>query len=187
MNIEKTDSIRKITFPENKKLKEFSPSRWGKTDDRVFDELATKVSDDEKVIISDFLNMFYYFIICYSKTCFKKTANWDLYNKSFNEKKAYTFGKVFDYETANILDAHTKLLSIQKKMYDYRNDFGKDTVKDKAQRTRFWLRNQPSDIMEFINYSLRTMCNVISQPVLLISQDIKKKWKNIKVLVVNQN
>ena len=57
-----------------------------KTDNTVFDDLASHISlsAEQKDKIADLLNLFYYFIIYYSKNCFRKNADWDFkYKEQF--------------------------------------------------------------------------------------------------------
>ena len=68
--------IRSLTYSELATQPEFSNNKWKPNNDDVFNKLGEMVKEKEKELISDFLNLFYYFIICYSKKCFKKNGLW---------------------------------------------------------------------------------------------------------------
>ena len=77
-------------------------------DDSIYDALSSKVNIDDKNKIADFLDLFYYFIICYSKMCFKKHALWEskyVYFTHYKTKKAYIIGNTFNYQLANDTNA----------------------------------------------------------------------------------
>ena len=63
--------IRNLTFQKNggiEKTKTQLTNKWTKLDDTIYNNLAELVSDEDKEKIADLLNIFYYLIICYSKT-----------------------------------------------------------------------------------------------------------------------
>jgi len=154
-----------------------------KTDDTVFDDLSLHISlsEEQKDKITDLLNLFYYFIICYSKTCFKKNAVWNYkykYNYHHKTNKLYLVGNTFDYDTANKLNSHEKLLEIQKNLHYYRKQY----PEDKISRERFWTQHKITEIMEIIDTGLRQMVNFIAVPLKLISPDINEKINKYKYL-----
>ena len=117
--------IRSITYRELAHEAEFSKRKWKAPNDEVFNKLGELVSEAEKVRIADFLNLFYYFIICYSKKCFKRFSVWD--TSRWNKKNQYSSLTIesikFNYELANEFNSHGRLLEIQKRMNQYRQEF----------------------------------------------------------------
>lgn len=171
-------SDRKLEKPYTQKI-----HKWGHTDDTIFDDLSShiNISEEQKEKIADLLNLFYYFIICYSKTCFKKNAVWNSkykYNYHHKTNKLYLVGNTFDYNTANSLHSHEKLLEIQKQLHYYRKQY----PEDKLSRERFWTQNKISEIIDIIEKSLGQMVNFIAVPLKLISPDINEKLNKYKYL-----
>lgn len=155
--------------------------RWGKTDDTIFIHLAEHVSTEQKEKITDLLNLFYYFIICYSKTCFKKNAEWNFkykYNHHHKSNKLYLVGNTFDYEKANALNSHGKLLEMQKRLHYYRKQY----PEAKLLQNTFWVQAKIDEIMDFIEKSLSQMVNIIIIPLKLISPDITEKLNKYKYM-----
>jgi hypothetical protein len=102
-------------------------------------------------------------MICYSKTCFKKKADW------IHRHSLYNNDTLFRYELANALDSHAKILDIQSRMYIYRNEFKRKQPND------YLTTDKIKELILFINESLDLLCTDISEPVVLISNDIKQK------------
>ena len=156
--------------------------KWGKTDDTIFEDLSMRVSSEEqKEKITDLLNLFYYFIICYSKTCFKKNADWESkykYNHHNKSNKLYLVGNTFDYKTANALNSHTKLLEMQMRLYYYRKQYQEGVTF----RNAYWTKHKINEIMDFIDKSLGQMVNFIAAPLKLISPDITEKLNKYKYM-----
>lgn len=165
--------IRFATYNNRSETKPYSTNKWGKTNDNIFNELGKLVNNDTKIKIADFLNLFYYFIICYSKTCFKKHANW---NSQYKTKYRLAIGKVFNYEIANRNNSHKKLLEIQTKMHFYRIEFKNLSYPI----SKYFNEDKQTEILKFINNGLWEICNVIAEPVLLLSADIKQKLAKYK-------
>jgi len=179
--------------------------KCSKTDNTVFDDLASHISlsAEQKDKITDLLNLFYYFIIYYSKNCFRKNADWDFkykYKHHQKSNKLYrvgntllantsvlgntllantsVLGNTFDYDKANSLNAHGILLKIQKQLNHYRKHY----PETKIFRDRFWTPNKISEITIFIDKSLEQMVNIIAVPLKLISPDITEKLNKYKYL-----
>jgi hypothetical protein len=188
--------VRKITY-QDAGIHKSKSNKWNNLDDSIFNTLAELVDGVEQEKISDLLNIFYYFIICYSKMCFRKDANWDNEYKLFTHyknKKKCTMGNTFDYDLANTLNSHSILLNIQKKLYSYRKQFFQIKSSDSLNGvrpdirtqyviTKFFTDEKKQEILDFINESLYDITKFITPPVKLISSDINakiNKYKNIK-------
>ena len=120
--------------------------------------------------IKDFLQLFYYFIVCYSKACFKKNADWK-HTKSL--MKGF-----FNYTLANSTNTHTKLLKIQSDLNGYRNKY-KDSLKNGIP---FWTIDNICKFIHFTEFNIKLICNEIHVPVITISPNILeliKKYKEI--------
>ena len=178
--VHKKTPANNIRFLTYQSTKQSVAIKWIKTDDSVFDDLAEYVIEEDKYKISDFLNLYYYFIICYSKTCYKRTANWhDNYRYYKYRGKMYKhFSSAFDYNLANETHSHQVLLKIQGEMFNIRKKYKLDDIA----RNNFWDFDTVKFIMEFINQSLYYLCNIIADPVLLLSNDIKTKIEKYKHL-----
>lgn len=191
--------IRNLTFQKNggiEKTKTQLTNKWTKLDDTIYNNLAELVSDEDKEKIADLLNIFYYLIICYSKMCFKKNADWNKEYKVFTHyknKKKCTMGNTFDYDLANDLDSHTILLNIQKQLYAYRKQYyeikhkhNPDNNKNesicKYINTKYFTDDKKREIIDFINESLYDIVKYISPPVKLISTDVKAKLDKYKTI-----
>ena len=144
----------------------YRTSKWKQSDDSVFNILGAKVDSDYQVRIADFLNLFYYFIICYSKTCFKRNAKWTKYKKNLQNG-------LFSYDIANSNNSHKQILDIQSIMYRYRDQFSK-------KGDLFFTDDKIKEIKQFIDESLDLLCNDIQEPVQLISSDVIEKIKKYK-------
>lgn len=173
----KQQSIRSVRFKIRDKL-EYSKNKWVHVDDNVFEELCEYISETDQIIVADFLNLFYYFIICYSKTCFKKNSNWDTRYKfiSCKNKREILYRQVFDYEKANSLEAQKKLLEIQSSMYKYRNQY-KSALE---YNIVFFNDEKISEILKFMNKSLNILANIICLPITYMSPDVEMKIKTYK-------
>ncbi len=211
--------IRNLTYQSNgvsggvsgggiEKIKTYSSNKWTTLDDSIYDNLAELVCTEDKEKIADLLNIFYYFIICYSKTCFKKDANWNKDYKVFTHyknKKKYSIGNTFDYDLANDLNSHSILLNMQKQLYAYRKEFS--TIKQDHNLThiradirkpdgllykeqtplrneyitkKYFTNEKIKEIIDFINESLYDVIKYITPPVKLISADIQAKINKYK-------
>lgn len=162
-------------------------NKWIKTDDAVFNDLGELVSNEDKIKIADLLNLFYYFIICYSKNCFKKDAEWNYKYKYFTHyqtKKNYQTGNTFDYHIANELQSHTTLLKIQRQLNIYRKDYFKLKRKCNSDidmvRTKYLTDERNSEILNFMHESLYDIINFVAKPVKLVSTDIQAKLNKYK-------
>lgn len=179
------------------KTKTYVSNKWVIPDDSIYDNLSTLVSSEDKEKISDILDMFYYFIICYSKMCFKKDANWNQKYTTFTHyknKKKYKLGNTFDYDLANDIESHTNLLKIQRQLYKYRKEYNymrgdkklntiEFDLRTEYVNTKYFTDEKKQEILDFINESLYDIIKFIAPPVKLISDDIKNKldkYKNIK-------
>lgn len=150
---------------------EFSTNKWAPANDEVFNKLWETGDEKHKEMISDFLNLFYYFIVCYSKKCFKKHANWrsSRYKSTF---RSLTQEEIkFNYELANDNDSHAILLEIQRRMHRYRQEY-KKTI---AQRKIYLTSDKQRELTTFIQESIDLICTDIQEPVIFVSLDIKTK------------
>lgn len=194
--------VRSLTFQRVDangvvKAKELSTNKWTNLDDAVYNNLAELMSNDDKERIADLLNIFYYLIICYSKTCFKKDANWESNYREFTHyisQKKYKIGNTFDYALANDLNSHTLLLKMQKQLYAYRKQYLTYRCQTKLQNIKlecknnyvnitFFTNEKKQEMMDFINESLYDIVKFIIPPVKFISSDVLNKinkYKNIK-------
>lgn len=159
--------IRAITFSNLAVDKDFSRRKWIHPSDEVFNKLGELVDYAKQVKIADFLNLFYYFIICYSKKCFKKHGIWQpsRYKHITNECIQ------FNYDLANETDAHSKILEIQTRMNRYRQEYKAIINRGLIYHTDFKIR----ELMNFIDESLEAICTDIQEPVKFTSYDIKCK------------
>jgi hypothetical protein len=186
MSASASKEIRSITYSNLATESQFSNKKWRPPNDDVFNKLAELVSDEDKIKIADFLNLFYYFIICYSKKCFKKHCIW---KSSRYKKNNYSKTKIlyndeihFNYQLANDYDSHSKILEIQRSMNQYRQEF-KLSIDNKI---TYHSDHTIKAIMLFIEDSLEIICTVVQEPVILISYDIKNKIVKYKNTLENK-
>lgn len=183
--------IRTLTYSSKKGVeKEYKTNKWIKTDDAVFNDLAEQLSIEHQIKIADLLNLFYYFIICYSKNCFKKDADWRNKYKYFTHyqtKKNYLTGSTFDYSVANDLNSHTILLKIQRQLNIYRKEYFKLKKAFNSDmnmvRAKYLTDDRKQEIIDFMHESLYDIIHFVAQPVKLVSTDIQaklNKYKDIK-------
>jgi hypothetical protein len=180
--------IRTLTYTKKTIDKDQSDTnKWIKTDDTVFNDLGEHASIEEKIKIADLLNLFYYFIICYSKNCFKKDAEWNFKYKYFTHyqtKKYYQTGNTFDYHIANELQSHTTLLKIQRQLNIHRKDYFKLKRECNSNmnmvRTQYLTDERKTEMLDFIHESLYDIINFVAKPVKLVSTDIQAKINKYK-------
>jgi len=160
--------IRSLTYSALAIQSEFSSNKWKPNNDEVFNKLGELVQEQEQAHIADFLNLFYYFIICYSKKCFKKYGLWQ--SSRTNKSLSHKIIK-FNYELANENDTHGKLLEIQRCMNQYRQEYKIAVDNCKLYHTN----DKKREMVLFIEESLNLICTDIQEPVILTSYDIKAK------------
>ena len=158
--------IRSKTYSNLSSFCEFSSNKWMPPNDDVFNKLAEMLSEKEQEMISDFLNLFYYFIVCYSKKCFKKNGIWQHSRHKLSQEAIK-----FNYELANENESHNKILDIQRRMYKYRQEFKYAIDNKKA----YFIDDKTREIELFIRESLDIICSDIQEPVIFTSYDIKTK------------
>jgi hypothetical protein len=167
--------IRSLTYSNLIIETEYSNSKWKPTNDDVFNKLGELFNEEEQIKIADFLNLFYYFIICYSKKCFKKYGIWQsskIQMHRTNKYRLLSHEEIrFNYQLANENNSHGKLLAIQKQMHHYRQEYKNAIDNDKV----YYTEEKIGEIMSFINESLHIICNCIQEPVLFTCYDIKQK------------
>lgn len=163
--------IRSLTYPNLASQSEFSSNKWQPPCDDVFNKLGEMVKEKEQEMISDFLNLFYYFIVCYSKKCFKKHGVWQ--PSKYKSKYTTLPDEVirFNYKLANENDSHVKILEIQRRMNQYRHEFKYSVDNDKL----YFNNDKTQEIKLFIEESIEIICTDIQEPVILTSYDIKSK------------
>jgi hypothetical protein len=180
-DIPEITNIRKLSYANVGDEVLYSANKWKFPKDEIFDKLGALVPDSQ-IKIADFLNLFYYFIICYSKTCFKKNGNWN----SPRWKHRYNWHTInnsvlFRYDLANQIESHQQLLDIQNRMYQYRQEYenviyGKRKYNYSSVNTNAYFTNaKRTEILEFVDESIGKLCTDIKEPVVLVSQDIKEK------------
>jgi hypothetical protein len=179
--------IRTLTYSKTGISKEHNTDKWIKTDDAVFNDLGEQISIEHQIKIADLLNLFYYFIICYSKNCFKKDADWRNKYKYFTHyqtKKYYLTGNTFDYSVANELNSHTTLLKIQRQLNVYRKTYfqiKKNCNSDmNIVRTKYFTDECKTEMLDFMHESLYDIINFVTKPVKLVSTDIQAKINKYK-------
>jgi len=160
--------IRSLTYSALAIQTEFSSNKWKPNNDEVFNKLGELVQEQEQALIADFLNLFYYFIICYSKKCFKKYGLWQ--SSRTNKLLSHKIIK-FNYELANENDTHGKLLEIQRCMNQYRQEY--KTAVDNCKL--YYTNDKKREMVLFIEESINLICTDIQEPVILTSYDIKAK------------
>lgn len=160
--------IRALTYSTLAIQTEYSSNKWKPNNDDVFNKLGELVKEQEQNKLADFLNLFYYFIICYSKKCFKKNGLW----QSARTNKILSHNVIkFNYELANENDAHGKILKIQKSMNQYRQEY--ITALDNC--TLYYTNDKKREMILFIEESINLICTDIQEPVIFTSYDIKIK------------
>jgi hypothetical protein len=160
--------IRSLTYSALAIQTEFSCNKWKPNNDEVFNKLGEMVQEQEQILIADFLNLFYYFIICYSKKCFKKHGLWQ--SSRTNKLLSHKIIK-FNYELANENDTHGKLLEIQQRMNQFRQEYKNAVDNCKLYHTN----DKKREMVLFIEESINLICTDIQEPVILTSYDIKAK------------
>jgi hypothetical protein len=129
------------------------------TDDTVFTYLAA--ISKEKDEISDFLTLFYYFITCYARLCFRKNAIW-------YDNKSYRNFRV-DYGCLEVNKPHEKIKEIQTRMRIYRQEY-----KLAFNKGQIYLTSEKQRELElFIKESLIILCTDIEEPILDKSPEIR--------------
>ena len=151
--------VRKITFMNTSK-KNYSTNKWTNLDDRVFNNIVPFINTENTLKIADLLNLFYYFIVSYSKNCFKKNALWNT---------IYTRRNTFNYSLANSMNSHELLLAIQKKLYIFRKEYSI------VNSPNYYSTEKITEILQFVNQSLHEIITYIAPPVKFISLDILQK------------
>lgn len=167
--------IRALTYSNLVSEIQSSSKKWKSPNDDVFNKLGEIVSEDEQEKIADFLNLFYYFIICYSKKCFKKNGLWQTSKWKANGicKTLSREDIQFDYDLANENDSHSKILEIQRRMNAYRQEYKYAKDHDKLYLNDD--NDKKREILLFIDESLEMICTDIQEPVIMTSYDIKAK------------
>jgi len=145
--------------------------------DIVFMKFKTYIPDNND-IIDDFLHIFYYLIVCYSKRCFRYNGNWKSHHKLFQLNIPVNF----DYELSNKTSTHSKLLYIQKQMFKYRLEYEAfSNISEKLLFTPAYC----SKFITFINDSLILFVNEIIKPIKHISPTIMHlilKYNNLETI-----
>uniref|UniRef100_A0A6C0HMT6 Uncharacterized protein n=1 Tax=viral metagenome TaxID=1070528 RepID=A0A6C0HMT6_9ZZZZ len=157
------------------------------TDDIVFEQIETQLTEQQIKISHNFIDVFYYLIVSYSKSCFKRHGNWKHHNYQWQIKTS----AVFDYKLANDNLCHRKLLDIQRKMQTYRKDYlhlqneqKKNTINSlytkNTQHTyitiefqrKLFTNKYVADYIEFAKDSLRQFSDIIIKPIKLHNLNI---------------
>lgn len=139
-------------------------------DDTFFEIIKKYLTPTQQKISQDFLDIFYYLIVCYSKVCFKRYANWRHHNSQWKQsnKTPFKTQSIFDYELANETRSHELLLSIQYKMFKYRKTFA-------TNRESLSELITPEFIVEyniFTKDSLTKFADIIIKPVRIVRANI---------------
>jgi hypothetical protein len=138
-------------------------------DDTVFYEMMHHMDNAQKTKTDDFLNIFYYLIVCYSKSCFKRKANW----RNHDSRWHVNVPSVFDYDMANDTQSHGTLLDIQKRMFRYRAEY----LFFKEHKTQYFTKELIDEFITFVDDSLKKFDNVIIKPIRLLSPVIAELLK----------
>lgn len=184
----KVPSIRTLTYKKANDMTNDTGRKWKHPKDEVFDRLGALFEQEphKQVMVSDFLNLFYYFIICYSKTCFKKECNWGT-GRWHPHSRQLSTEIIFHYQVANELESHQQLLEIQSKMYQYRQEYelAINQCHNDIKRViyNYFTDAKNTEIMQFIDEGLEKLCSDIQEPVMVISDDIKKKIAKYKKII----
>lgn len=163
--------VRKITFMNTSK-KNYSTNKWTNLDDRVFNNIVPFINTENTLKIADLLNLFYYFIVSYSKNCFKKNALWNT---------IYTRRNTFNYSLANSMNSHELLLAIQKKLYIFRKEYSI------VNSPNYYSTEKITEILQFVNQSLHEIITYIAPPVKFISLDILQKLNKYTNIIPKTN
>ena len=158
-----TSCKRKITYENFNEYKTIKITH----DNSIFEDIKYKLNDYQKQQLEDFLDIFYYLIINYSKNCYKYNATWEPKSKTWNKK----FIPNFDYDGANKCNSHNDLLKIQRQMFIYRDDYRKYlTPKNNIFTIEFI-----NKFTNFINESLHIFYVSVIEPLKYINPNILTK------------
>lgn len=173
--------VRTLSYDHVGDESTFTKKKWKLPKDEIFNKLAELIPE-QQIKIADFLNMFYYFIICYSKTCFKKYGVWNPPRWQYRINcQNIANCTLFRYDLANRTESHQQLLEIQTRMYQYRQEY--DTVRYGKNHENYltyrasdyFTDAKKTELLQFIDECIEKICTDIKDPVVLISQDIKDK------------
>jgi hypothetical protein len=173
--------IRTLSYNNVRDESMCTSKKWRLPKDEIFNKLG-ELMPEYQIKIADFLNLFYYFIICYSKTCFKKYGNWTQPRWRYRSNcQNIANSTLFRYDLANQTESHQQLLEIQTRMYQYRQEY--DNVAFTVHKENYNIKPnyayftdfKRTELLQFIDESIGKLCTDIKDPVVLISQDIKNK------------
>lgn len=177
-NVDKVNSNCKIVKKQMHKLDKTKQTKKDfniNNKDIIFSKFKEYKGDDADKI-DDFLYIFYYLIVCYSKRCFKYDGNWTSHNKLFKLNIPFNF----DYELSNKTNTHSKLLYIQKQMFKYRQEY--TTFNNLGEKILF-TPEYCDKFINFVNESLILFINEIIKPIKHISPIIMQlilKYGNLE-------
>ena len=123
------------------------------------DKDKNKDTDQIKTKLDDFLRLYHWIIVIYSRWCFKRNSEW---NYTWEHKQC------FEYGIANETKSHTMLLEIQSHLIKYKNAYLGCVNTDK------YIKENKDNILEFVNQSIIKIITIIVKPVLIISYEIKE-------------
>lgn len=149
-----------------------------KHDNSIFEDLKYKLNESQREELEDFLDIFYYLIVNYSKNCYKYWSRWQKNKKTWNKN----FIPNFDYEGANLNNSHKDLLEIQKQMFTYRNQYRQKTNPKEEIFTTEFINN----ITTFINESLHIFYTSVINPLNYINPNILTKLKHYNSIYIKK-
>ncbi len=146
-------------------------------DNSIFEDIKYKLTPYQKEQLDDFIDIFYYLIINYSKNCYKYNPDLVMKTNSWSAKK---FIPNFDYSGANKHSSHSDLLEIQKQMFEYRKQYKKYP----EPKQNIFTKDFTDQIINFINESLHIFYVSVINPIRYINPNImtKLKYHNEKYL-----
>jgi len=137
----------------------------------VFRTLMKYLDEEQKTLMNDFLKIYYYFIVCYSKNCYKKYARWQSkYNKKY----------IFVYSTLDNSMAQKQILEIQTKIINYRKEYKQTDEK------QYFNQDKIKEILTFAKNSINLCCTDIREPVKFISTEINALLQFYKQKIDNE-
>lgn len=120
--------------------------------DRMLKNMTTSMEDRQK--INDFLELYYYAVICYSNKCFKTYSNKRL-------KNTWTLKyKTFDYNLCDEYDSGTIMIKLQKKMNKYRSEYDQRDM-----RYEYYTEEKKMELLKFVNDGIYELIEFLIPPI----------------------
>lgn len=135
-------------------------------DDRIFVEFQKRMPLDKQYLVNDFMHVFYYLIVCYTKHKFKRHANWSNHNSQIKKNNIAHIS--FNFELADELNSHKQLLNIQANIYKYRKDYREVELTPEI----FFTPDKLIEFEQFVTKGLYKFATEIICPIRFASYDI---------------